>query len=80
MEQPIRKIISGRDPKNGFAFVVGQAVYGGGTIHAIAVDGRAEQLYGRSRYLIYVENEDGVILWKAIENMPVIVEYDIDLG
>ena len=38
MEQPIRKIISGRDPKNGFAFVVGQSVYGGGTIHAIAVD------------------------------------------
>ena len=72
MDQPIRKIISGRDPKNGFAFVVGQAVYGGGTIHAIASDGRSEQLYGRARYLIYVE--------KAIENMPVIVEYDIDLS
>jgi len=80
MDQPIRKLISGRDPKNGFAFVVGQTVYGGGTIHAIAKDGRAEQLYGRARYLIYVENEDGIILWKAVESMPVIVEYDIDLG
>ena len=80
MEQPIRKLICGQDPKNGFAFVVGQKVYGGGEIHAIALDCRAEQLYGRSRYLIYVENEEGIILWKAVDGLPVIVEYDIDLG
>ena len=80
MEQPIRILICGQDPKNGFAFVVGQKVYGGGEIHAIAVDGRAEQLYGRSRYLIYVENEEGIILWKAVDGLPVTVEYDIDLG
>lgn len=79
MEQPIRKLICGMNPKDGFAFVVGQKVYGGGVIHAIAVDGRAEQLYGRSRFLIYVENEDGIILWKAVDNLPVIVEYDIEL-
>lgn len=79
MEQPIRKLICGVDPKNGFAFVVGQKVYGGGEINAIAVDGRAEQLYGRSRFLIYVENEDGIVLWKAVDNMPVIVEYDIEI-
>lgn len=80
METPIRKIICGKDPKNGFAFVVGQTIYGGGTIHAIAQDGRAEQLYGRSRFLIYIENEDGILLWKSIDSMPIIVEYDIDLG
>ncbi len=80
METPIRKIICGKDPKNGFAFVVGQTIYGGGTVHAITQDGRAEQLYGRSRFLIYIENEDGILLWKAIDSMPVIVEYDIDLG
>ena len=80
METPIRKIICGKDPKNGFAFVVGQTIYGGGTIHAITQDGRAGQLYGRSRFLIYIGNEDGILLWKAIDSMPVIVEYDIDLG
>ncbi len=80
MENPIRKIICGKDPKNGFAFVVGQTVYGGGEIHAIALDGRAEQLYGRLRYLIYIENEDGIVLWKSIDGMPVIVEYDIELS
>lgn len=77
--QIIRKIIAGRDPKNAMAFVVGQSVYGGGEIHAITSDGRAQSLYGKSRYLVYVENKDGIILWKSIEDMPVVIEYDIEL-
>ncbi len=78
METPIRKIICGKDPKNGFAFVVGQTIYGGGTIHAITQDGRAEQLYGRSRFLIYIENEDGTMLWKSVDEMSCVLEYDLN--
>jgi hypothetical protein len=79
MDNAIRKIIAGRDPKNAMAFVVGQSVYGNGKIHAIVADGRAQSLYGKSRYLVYVENADGIILWKSIEDMPCVIEYDIEL-
>ena len=56
-----------------------ESVYGDGKVHAIVADGRAQSLYGKSRYLVYVENADGIILWKSIEDMPCVIEYDIEL-
>lgn len=72
----IRKIIIGRDPKNALAYVIGMKA-GNGTVSAIMHDERHLMTYGINRYLIYIEiDNEGTILWKAVDNMPVIVEYD----
>ena len=33
--------------------------------------------FSKKRYLIYIENEEGTMVWKAIDDMPCIVEYDL---
>jgi hypothetical protein len=72
----IRKIIIGRDPKDAMAYYVGMRA-GAGKVLAITQDEAYLHKYGSIRYLIYVENEEGTMLWKAIDNMPCILEYDI---
>ena len=33
--------------------------------------------YGKSRYLVYMQNEDDShVLWKSVGDMPCIIEYD----
>lgn len=72
----IRKIIIGQNPKDGMAYYVGMNA-GGGTVSAITNDDRALALYGINRYLIYIHIDgEGTMLWKAVDNMPSIVEYD----
>ena len=29
------------------------------------------------RYLIYIENEDGTMLWKSVDEMSCVLEYDL---
>ena len=72
----IRKIIIGRDPKDAMAYFVGMRA-GTGKVSAIIEDESHLYKYNKKRYLVYIENEEGTVLWKAIDSMPCIIEYDI---
>jgi hypothetical protein len=71
----IRKIIAGTDPLKALAYYVGQKA-GDGEIHAIMIDGGHLVRHGERRYLIYLKKDNSIMLWKSIEAMPTIVEYD----
>ena len=75
MDGIIRKIIIGRDPKDAMAYYVGMRA-GNGEVSAIVLDDRHLHNYGKTRYLVYVQREDGQILWKAVDEMPCIIEFD----
>lgn len=77
MEGLIRKIVIGRDPKNGMAYFIGMNA-GGGKVCAIIEDEKQLVKYNIKRYLIYVENEKGTMLWKGIDQMPCIIEFDLN--
>ena len=34
--------------------------------------------YGVKRYLVYIENEDETMLWKVVDSMPCILEFDLN--
>jgi hypothetical protein len=72
----IRKIVIGRDPKDAMAYYVGMRA-GAGKVSAIVEDEAHLHKFSKKRYLIYIENEEGTILWKSVDSMPCIVEYDI---
>jgi len=72
----IRKIIIGRDPKDAMAYYIGMRA-GTGKVSAIIRDEMYLAKYKLLRYLIYIENEEGTMAWKAVDNMPCIVEYDL---
>ena len=73
----IRKIIIGKDPKDGMAYYLGMRV-GDGTVSAIILDGEYLHKYSKIRYLVYVENEEGTNLWKSVNDVPCIIEYDLN--
>jgi hypothetical protein len=74
----IRKIITGRDPKtDGMAYSIGMRV-GKGSVCSIVFQENDFDMYGVSRYIVYVQEPDGQVAWKVIENMPCIIEYDLD--
>ncbi len=72
----IRKIVIGRDPKDAMAYYIGMRA-GAGKVVAITQDESYLYKYSSIRYLIYTENDEGTMLWKAIDNMPCILEYDL---
>ena len=72
----IRKIIVGPDPKNALAYVVGMNA-GDGYIDAILEDMEFLQCFNKTRYLIYVQNSEGNNLWKTIQDVPCVLEYDL---
>ncbi|WZE63608.1 hypothetical protein PANI_CDS0089 [Maribacter phage Panino] len=66
----IRKISFGVDYKNAMHYQVGQS-FGNVEIDTIRQQAPNE-------FEIYVIDNDGtVVLWKKLQNMPVVVEYDI---
>jgi hypothetical protein len=73
----IRKIIVGPNPKDAMAYVVGMRA-GTGEVDSIVRDDAALYKYGRTIFRIYIKNDDGVMEWKSIENMPVMLEYDLN--
>lgn len=77
MEGFIRKIVIGRDPKDGMAYYVGMRA-GRGTVSAIVEDERHLIKYGMKRYLVYIENEEETMLWKVVDSMPCILEFDLN--
>jgi len=72
----IRKIVIGRDPKDAMAYYVGMRA-GSGRVVAITEDDAYLHRHGKKRYLIYIENEEGTMIWKAVDDMPCILEYDL---
>jgi|TARA_R100001510_G_scaffold29754_1_gene26384 hypothetical protein len=77
MNGVIRKIIIGRDPKDAMAYYVGMRA-GSGEVSAIVLDDEHLYKYGAKRYLVYIQNEDGQMLWKSVDSMPCILEYDLN--
>lgn len=77
MEGLIRKIVIGKDPKNGMAYFVGMRA-GDGKISAIIQDEGYLHKFGKCRYLVYIEYTDSTVLWKAIDEMPCLLEFDLD--
>jgi|TARA_B100000242_G_scaffold288144_1_gene255925 hypothetical protein len=77
MNGVIRKIIIGRDPKDAMAYYVGMRA-GSGEVSAIVLDDEHLHRYGKKRYLVYIQNQDGQMLWKSVDNMPCILEFDLN--
>jgi|TARA_R110000796_G_scaffold85987_3_gene186207 hypothetical protein len=72
----IRKIIVGNDPLKAMAYYVGQKA-GAGEVNAILLDRKHLDRYKERRYVIYIKDNNGdLALWKAIENAPVLLEFD----
>jgi len=77
VEGVIRKIVIGRDPKDAMAYYVGMRA-GGGEVSAIIFDEEYMVRYNKSRYLVYLQRTDGQVLWKSVNDMPSIIEYDLN--
>lgn len=77
MEGLIRKIVIGEDPKDGMAYYVGMRA-GQGSVDSIILDERHLYDHSKIRYLVYIKTEEDVLLWKAVDSMPCIVEYDLN--
>tara|TARA_R100000353_G_scaffold164489_1_gene125278 strand:- start:309 stop:548 length:240 start_codon:yes stop_codon:yes gene_type:complete len=76
MEGLIRKIVVGKNPKDGMAYYIGMRA-GTGTVSTIVQDERHLHKYGKTRYFVYIKDEDSIqTLWKAIDDMPCMLEFD----
>ena len=74
----IRKIIIGQNPKDAMAYYTGMRV-GEGTVVVLEFNERAYHKTGIVSYCIYIEQPgEGTMMWKEIQGMPVIVEYDLN--
>jgi hypothetical protein len=73
----IRKIIIGKDPKNGMAYFLGMRA-GESCVSAIIQDEAYLHKFGKTRYLVYTGDEEGTVLWKSIDDMPCILEFDLN--
>lgn len=75
----VRKLVIGKDPKNAMAYYVGMTVgKNGGVVSTIIIDDKHLYKYGKVRYLVYISLDDAQILWKSVDDMPCIVEYDLN--
>lgn len=77
MEGLIRKIVVGQNPKDGMAYYVGMKA-GRGEVSAIIMDEEHLFRYKSKRYLVYIESEDSTLLWKAVDEMPCIIEFNLN--
>ena len=71
----IRKIVVGPNPKDAMAYFVGMRA-GDGKVAFIEYDEAHLVRHGVRRYKIYIEKNDATYLWKAVEEQPVLIEYD----
>jgi hypothetical protein len=71
----IRKIVIGQNPKDAMAYYVGMPV-GSAKVSFIVLDDEHLHKYNFKRYLIYIEGTEGTMLWKSVDSMPCMVEYD----
>lgn len=71
----IRKLIIGQNPKDALAYVLDMKA-GAGHVSAIEFDERTYLKNGQRCYNVYITGESGTMLWKRVENMPTLAEYD----
>jgi len=57
------------------AYYVGMKA-GSGEICAIIMDEKYLHLYGKTRYLVYLQRDLDQVLWKAVDDMPCLIEFD----
>lgn len=68
----IRKISVGADYKNAMHYIVNQGVLGGSyTISDIALE--------QEGFSVWVKKNDESVKWKEFKDIPVVVEYNINL-
>ena len=72
----IRKIVIGRDQKDAMAYYVGMRAGNDGRVAAIVIDEEHLYRYSKTRYLVYLDVDNSQVLWKAVDDMPCIVEFD----
>jgi len=77
MEGVIRKIVIGRDPKDAMAYYVGMRA-GSGNVSAIVMDEEHLFRFNKKRYLVYLQTDDGQLLLKSVDDMPCLIEYDLN--
>ena len=75
MDGVIIKIVFGKDPKDAMAYYLGMRA-GRGEVSAIIHDEKHLHRYGKNRYLIYLLDDDSQTLWKSIDDMPCMLEFD----
>ncbi|NQZ74550.1 MAG: hypothetical protein HRT61_00300 [Ekhidna sp.] len=80
MEGLIRKITIGDNPKDAMAYVVGNNVGADYLIDSILFEEELLRSHNISRYNIYVKEKrnGGYKLWKTVEGVPTVIEYDLD--
>lgn len=62
------------------AYYVGQKA-GDSVVDSIILDDKYLIKYNKIQYLIYIKHpHDGVMLWKSVMDMPVLIEYDCDFS
>ena len=62
------------------AYYIGQRA-GESVIDSIVLDEKYLIKYNKVHYLIYIKHpRDGVMLWKSVMDMPVLIEYDCDFS
>ena len=49
---------------------------GSGKVSAIVLDEEHLYRYNKKRYLVYLQSDDGQVLWKSVDDMPCIIEFD----
>ena len=60
------------------AYFVGMRA-GKGKVSAIIMDEEHLFRYNKKRYLVYLQEEDeSQVLWKAVDDMPCILEFDLN--
>jgi predicted NBD/HSP70 family sugar kinase len=74
----IRKIIIGENPKNAMAYYIGMDA-GRNKVSAIVFDEEHLVRYKKNRFIVYVKsNDEEQVMWKVIDEMPTIVEFDLN--
>ena len=71
----IRKIVVGPNPKDAMAYFV---VMKAGTSRVCLIEEDESALFAHNvrKFNIYIQDEDSTYIWKSVENVPVVVEYD----
>ncbi len=68
----IRKISVGADYKNAMHYIINQEVLGGSYI----ISDIAQEKNG---YSVWVKRDNEVVKWKEFKNIPVVIEYNVNL-
>jgi hypothetical protein len=59
------------------AYYVGMRA-GSGNVSAIVMDEEHLFRFNKKRYLVYLQTDDGQVLWKSVDDMPCLIEYDLN--